>query len=111
MASYDHIFTVTAGYVASATYYAQLAHRFSGQMWDEENGVMADAPTYANTDISVTDINSSGRIGFTMPTGVPAGKYQLLLRQRAGGTPANTDNVIAAPVNIRVQHDGKLVKE
>jgi hypothetical protein len=109
---YDRIFTRATGYIAGITYYAQLAHTYSGETWDNNAGAMAATPTYANTVLAagyIAVISTSGRLGFTMPTGVPGGKYDLILRQQAGGSPASTDNILEV-VHGRVQNDGKWLK-
>lgn len=107
---YDHIFTPKTGYDAALTYYVRLAGRFSGQLWDANAGVMADSPTAANSKIAVTSLNGGTRLGFTMPSDVPAGDYQVLLYSYAtGGSPAVADNLAADPVNIQKTATGRVV--
>lgn len=107
---YDHIFTPKAGYDAALTYYARLAGRFSGQLWDNNAGAMADSPTAANSKITVTSLNGGTRMGFTMPSDVSAGDYQVLLYSHAaGGSPAASDDLVANPVNIQKTATGRVV--
>ncbi len=107
---YDHIFTPKVGYSSTITYYARLANRFTGQLWDVAAGAMADSPTAANSKIAVTSLNGGTRMGFTLPSTVPAGEYQILLYSHtAGGDPALTDDLVANPVNLQKSPTGRVV--
>lgn len=102
--AYDHILQTNAG----NTYYSRLVDRWTGYVW---NGTaMADNPTYSSSVIDVTDLDGDGDYGFVAPTALPEGHYKLSYRLQAGGSPANTDRVVAS-VAIKREWDGKISEE
>jgi len=90
---YSLIFSLATGH-STAVYYAELLRRTDGLIWDDVAGALAAAPVYANTALTVTEINGTGHYGWTMPDDLPVGFYRVSLRQQAGVSPAATDNVV-----------------
>lgn len=93
---YDRLVPLSTGH-STSTHYAQLISRSSGEFWDGANVVLSSSFNYADTVIALTEISSSGVLGFIAPTDLPAGKiYLLIVRLQAGASPANTDNIVAS---------------
>ena len=89
---YSLIFSLATGH-PTGTYYAELIRRTDGQIWDDDAGAMAAAPTFANTALEVDELNASGHFGFEIPADLPVGFYRASLRLKAGASPDPTDDV------------------
>lgn len=102
---YHLTFEDPQGYSAARVYYAQVMGLFSGKFWD--GSAMVASPAHADTVVAITNLNSSGVYGITVP-GIPTSKrYKVIIRQRAGGSPANTDNILHDE-KIEVLFDNKV---
>lgn len=104
--AYDHILQGKHG----STYYARLIGRWSGLLWDDTNSELATNPAYADQVVSLTEIADDGDFGFNAPASLPIGQYKLSYRLQAGGSPANTDAVVAS-LKIKKEWDSKIVEE
>ena len=60
-----------------------------GDQWDDANGVMATAPTYADTAITLAENANINGIPIFFPAGLPSGDYHMMIYDAAA--PANTD--------------------
>ena len=96
---YDYYLTATAGHDGSV-YYAQAMNEGTAAFWDQALGVLAAAPAHADTVMTLTEINSSGTFGWLIPAGMPLGRYRLMLRLRATGSPLNSDPIIQSVTGI-----------
>ncbi len=105
MATYSYVYQGKGG----NTYYARLIGRWSGLLWDNTNAELTANPDYADQVIDLTALGGDGDVGLTTPTDLPAGDYKLSIRLRAGGSPTNTDSVVAS-VKMEKKWDGKFVE-
>jgi hypothetical protein len=95
---YNITFPLASGH-SDSVYYFQCMNPTTGAFW---NGTaMALSPDYADTVIAIPstsaeEIGTMGVIGFSSPANLPAiAKYDVILRMRAGGSPAATDNIVS----------------
>jgi len=88
----DITFVAAKGYVAGVIYWAQIYNPFTSLFF---NGTtMVVSPALALTVITVRDPNNWGVFEINLPALLPAGVYKILVRQRAAGAAATTDNII-----------------
>lgn len=78
-------------YAALTNPYAQLVEVETDKVWDVTNSVLALTPTYTDTDITMSLNAYYNGYRITIPTSLPAGEYDLLVKENA--SPANTDTV------------------
>lgn len=84
--------------------YAQIVEVTTEKVWDVQAGALAAAPTYADTKITMTQNVYHGGYPITIPPTLPAGEFDLLVKD--GANPAYTD---AVAVGKRFQWDGELL--
>ncbi len=103
---YHYIFADSQGYSASRIYYAQLMGVATGKFWD--GSAMVTSPTYADTVIATVNLADMGMYGITVSSEAPYNqRYKIIVRQRADGTPANTDPIVDSQ-KVQVLFDGKV---
>jgi hypothetical protein len=89
----DRIFYDSAGYTGN-TYYCRFVKKADGQVFDNNAGALASAPTWANSVVTMTETPAaSGQYPVVIPTSLPQGVYDVIIYLQAGGSPANTDDV------------------
>ena len=81
--------------------YAQIVFVQNETVWDTVAVALAAAPDYGNTDIAMTQNEYHGGYPITIPATLPAGEYDLLVKD--GASPAYTDVV---DVGKRFRWDG-----
>ena len=81
--------------------YYQLVQVAKGEVWDVSAGALAAAPTYANTDIALTVNAFFNGYPVTLPSTLPAGEYDFLLKE--GASPDNADVTV---LGKRIRWDG-----
>lgn len=100
--AYAHILTYSHG----STVYARIVQQGTGLVWDDNAKALASNPDFDKSAITVTELAGDGDFGLTMPSGIPPGKYLLSYRVQAGGSPANTDTVLAGGLRFRTDGHG-----
>ncbi len=94
----DFVWTPSSGVVTTAAeaYDVSCLELPSGKHYDNTNGILTTACTYANTRIAMSELNSSGRFGIAFPSTMPQGHYQVaVILRELPATAANTDQVSA----------------
>lgn len=82
-------------YDASKTVYVLIFDR-TGQVWNGSSFVAYSTGDYTSYDVALTELGTaSGIYTGTFPAAIVAGVYSILAKNQAGGTPAQTDAVIA----------------
>ena len=107
MANYDITFSSSQGFVTGKVYYGQIMTLYAGTFWDGSS--FEASPSFADTDIATTELLSSGIFGFVVPAAVKAipGQYKVFFRDRAGASPAASDNIIHEE-RLEVDQNGKV---
>lgn len=80
----------------------RLVQVADGKIWDVTNNELAVAPTYADTDTTLSKDTNINGIPVTIPPDLPAGDYDMLIYDAVA--PANTDIVELAK---RIAWSGK----
>lgn len=77
-------------YASLSNPYAQIIEVSTGKVWDVTNGVLAAAPTYTDTAITMTVNSYYNGYPITMPATLPKGVFDLIIKENA--SPANSDS-------------------
>ena len=76
------------------TYYCRIVAKDDYKIWNNTSEVMASAPTWANSVITITEETGLAIFPVIIPESSPAGyDYDLVVYEQAGVSPANTDSV------------------
>jgi len=76
------------------TYYFRVVRRGDGKIWDATNVEFSDTTTWANSVITMTEKGTTGQFPVIIPADLPEGDtYDVIIYQRAGSIPTNTDDV------------------
>jgi hypothetical protein len=95
--SVDLVYTPTTGRGSTAAecFDVSCIELPSGKHYDNTNGVLTSACTYANTRIAMSELNTSGRFGVSFPSTMPIGKYEVaVIVRELPATAAATDDVV-----------------
>ena len=85
---------IQAAYSTGATLYA-LVWDSTSQIWNGSAFAAYSAGSYASYPVTMTEAGASGHYAGTFPA-ASAGTYSVEVRLRAGGSPAQSDAVVAA---------------
>jgi hypothetical protein len=80
--------------IAGQTVYA-IVRDLSGDVWNGSAFETYAAGNFATYDVAATEQGSSGFYVASFPGSISAGVYNVTARDRSGGTPAESDPVIA----------------
>ena len=83
--------------VAGRTVYFLIRNMF-GQIWNTAGNIFETyaAGSYTDYDVAATEQGASGFYAADMPTAVVAGIYSVVAKDRAGGSPAQSDLSVGA---------------
>lgn len=93
---------VQLSYRASASVYFRIHSPFSGTIWNSSGGVGAfesyNSVNYPNYALSTVQLGTSGGSFYqgSFPSALPAGKWNVVALQQLGGSPVESDPVVAA---------------
>ena len=85
---------IQAAYTTGQTLYA-LVWDSTSQVWNGSAFAAYSAGSYASYPVTMTESGASGHYAGTFPAAA-AGTYSVEVRLRAGGSPAQSDAVVAA---------------
>lgn len=86
--------------------YVRFVRVGDGKIWDVANSELSATPTYGDTDVQLTPDNTYiGGTPIKIPTGLPAGDYDMLIYEAA--TPAIADEVI---IGKRIAWSGDILR-
>lgn len=85
---------VDAGGHTGNNYYMRIIGR-EGRVWDpvSKTMVLANSIAWATTAIILVEDGSSGVFPITISPDIPASTYDIVVYNRAGGSPVNSDDV------------------
>ena len=84
-----------AGGYTGNNYYVRIIRTFDSKVWDNNSASLKDVGdvTWANSAQALVEEGTTGTYPVLIPEDFPAGTYEIIAYLRAGGSPANTDNV------------------
>jgi hypothetical protein len=94
LAYIDRIVYDALGYTGSI-YYCRFVRKRDGWIWDPIAGVMATAPTWADSAVAMPEIGwHTGQYAVPITAAHPREVFDVIVHKQAGSFPVNTDDVV-----------------